>query len=62
MFRAMSGASVVDCGFVMGGRKLSGLGIKFSVECCSDTILNIDWCTDCFGFCLQEEYCIAHGK
>ncbi|KAJ6968551.1 hypothetical protein NC653_036515 [Populus alba x Populus x berolinensis] len=29
---AMSGASVVEYGFVMGGRKFSGLGIKFSVE------------------------------
>ena len=56
----MSGASVVDCGFMMGGRKLSGLGIKFSVEWSFDTIMTIDYCTDCFAF--KRNNCIAGYK
>jgi len=41
MFNAISGTSVVDCGFVIGEGKFSKLGIKFSVEWSSNTIMKV---------------------
>jgi hypothetical protein len=57
MFNAMSGASVVDCEFVIGGRKLFELGIEFSVEWCSDTVLRVAFAQIVY---FQENNCIAN--
>ena len=59
MCSVMSGASVVDCEFVIGGRKLSELGIEFLVEWCSDTMLRVAFAQIVY---FQENNCIANSN
>ncbi|GMY38573.1 hypothetical protein FCV25MIE_33817, partial [Fagus crenata] len=55
--KAMSGAFVVDCGFVMGEGEFFELGIEFSVEWgCSDIMIEIEYAQI---VCFQENNCFA---